>query len=1050
MKDCSPLPSPRRPQLLTVASVLLGAGLTWAVALADTKAPADPKVDPEHAAKMARGLELFKKDVRALLTQHCLRCHGGKETEAEFDLTDRERLLRGGSSGPAIIPGNAKDSRLYKLVTHAREPHMPYSAAKLPAAAIEKITVWIDSGAPYDQPLIERKGGADWTQKTLPEEARKFWSFQPLRRVAPPPVKDESWCKTPIDRFILAKLEAAGIQPNPAVNKRQLIRRAYFDLIGLPPAPQEVEAFLNDKSAEAYEKVLDRLLESPHYGERWGRHWLDVVRFGESHGFEHDYDRPTAYHYRDFVIEALNADLPFTTFVQWQLAGDEVAPDNPLALKATGFLAAGVHSTQITKREVEKHRYDEMDDMLATTGTALLGLTIGCARCHDHKFDPIPQRDYYRLLATFTTTVRSEIDLNLDPAGYQKAKAAFDKEHEPFVAALQRFEADQLPARMAAWEKSRPPERPAWAILDVVSHKSTDAGTTFTKLEDGSLLVSGKNAKFDTYTFTAHTDLTGITAVRLEALADPSLVKGGPGRAANGNFALSDFRLTVNPKHGKPDRATPVPVTLRNPRATFEQKGLPVAAAIDGDAKSAWAVDPQFGKDHAAVFETDTPLGFEGGTVLTFTLHFKNNEGHNLGRPRLSVTTVRQPELQGDGIPQQVLPALNMPAEKRTAEQTAAVRKWYRTVDPEWRKLNQQAQEHLLRAPKPRVVKALISSEGLPAVRLHTQGDDFLPETHFLRRGDPDQKEGMATQGFLQVLTTAPDKDRHWPAQPPTGARTSFRRKALADWLTDSEHGAGHLLARVIVNRLWQHHLGRGLVATPSDFGTRGEPPTHPELLDWLATELIKNNWRLKPIHKLILSSAVYQQGPQFDEAKMKADSDHRLFWRRPRHRLEAEVVRDALLSVSGVLDPKLFGPGTLDETSKRRSIYFTVKRSKLMPMMQVFDAPDALSGVGERPTTTIAPQALLLMNNPQVRDYARSFARRIAPDERTRVEDAVKAGYLIALARGPSAEELADAVAFVKTQVESYRAAGKSGRELALTDFCQVLMCLNEFIYVD
>jgi hypothetical protein len=345
----------------------------------------------------------------------------------------------------------------------------------------------------------------------------------------------------------------------------------------------------------------------------------------------------------------------------------------------------------------------------------------------------------------------------------------------------------------------------------------------------------------------------------------------------------------------------------------------------------------------------------------------------------------------------------------------------------------------------------MISSEGLAAVRLHTQGGDFLPETHFLRRGDPEQKEAIASQSFLQVLMPAPDAEKRWQSPPPSGWRTSYRRRALAEWLTDVDQGAGRLLARVIVNRLWQHHMGRGIVATPSDFGTRGEPPTHPELLDWLATELIRNHWHLKPIHKLIMASAVYQQSPQVDEAKLAKDRDNHLCWRRPRHRLEAEVVRDALLAVSGTLDPTLYGPGTLDETSKRRSIYFTVKRSKILPMMQVFDAPDALVSLGERSTTTIAPQALLLMNNTQVRGYAHNFARRIAPDAKTNVEEAVKSGYLMALAREPSAEELSDGVGFVNQQMKSYKLLGKGDdRELAFTDLCQTLMCLNEFVYVD
>jgi hypothetical protein len=1021
--------------------------LAWAAASGQTKTPAARPLDPDHAAKMARGLALFKKHVRPVLVKRCLRCHGGEHVKSELDLSDRAELLKGGSAGPAVVPGSGRESLLVRLVSHERAPHMPKNGKKLAPEVIAQISAWIDLGAPYDEPLVARKKARPWTERVVRSEDRAHWSLQPLKRVAPPPVKDAGWGRTPVDRFLLAKLEAAGIRPNREAGRRALVRRAYFDLLGLPPGPAEVKAFLDDPAPDAYEKLIDRLLESPHYGERWGRYWLDLARFAESHGFEHDYDRPSAYYYRDFVIKALNADLPFDTFVRWQLAGDEVAPDNPLALMATGFLAAGVHSTQITKNEVEKHRYDEMDDMLATTGTAMLGLTVGCARCHDHKYDPIPQRDYYRMLSTFTTTVRSEVEVNLDEEGYRKAKAAFDREHAPLAAALEKVEG-QLPGREEAWERSPAAVQETagrhWIILDVTSAKSKGEAT-LTPQADGSVLAGGKNPKFDTYTLVAPTALTGIRTVRLEALAHPLLVKGGPGRAGNGNFALSDFRVTVAPRAG----GKPAAVPLRNPRATFEQKGLPVAAAIDGDAKSAWAVDPQFGKDHAAVFETDGEVGFPGGSVLTFTLQFNNNDMHALGRLRLSVSAERAPaDLLGPGVPESVRAILRTTPEPRSGAQKAKLYRWFSTIDPEARRLRKQVEDHLRLAPRPALTKVLVATEGLPAVRLHTQGADFFPETFFLRRGDPNNKEGVASQGFLQVLMTAPDGDRHWQAPPPKGWRTSYRRRALAGWITDVDRGAGALLARVIVNRLWQHHLGRGLVATPSDFGTRGERPSHPELLDWLASELLKEGWRLKPIHKLIMTSAVYRETAEADAARMKADRDNKLCWRWTSRRLEAEVIRDSLLAVSGRLDAHMFGPGTLDEASRRRSIYFTVKRSKLVPMMQVFDAPEALTGVADRPTTTIAPQALLLMNNPQVRGYCRAFARRVAGGPGTPLEEAVKAGFLTALARPPSRDELADSVAFVREQEASYQGAGR--RELALADFCQALLCMNEFIYVD
>jgi hypothetical protein len=1030
----------KRFTFLTAGLVVL---LTISVTAGQTKKAPDP-VGADHAEKMVKGLDIFKKHVRPIFEAKCLRCHGGKKIESDFDLSDRDGLLKGGQIGNSVVPGKSKESQLVKLITHAKEPHMPSGGDKLPDSAIAKIIEWIDLGAPYDNPLVASKlKGKSWTERVLPASAKQWWSFDPLVNAAPPAVKNSMWCRTSVDRFILAKLEEAKITPNTAATKQQLIRRAYFDLIGLPPMPEDVQAFVNDNSPDAFAKVVDKLLASPHYGERWGRHWLDLARFAESHGFEHDYDRPTAYHYRDFVIEALNQDLPYNTFVQWQIAGDEYAPDNHLAVKATGFLAAGVHSTQITKNEVEKHRYDEMDDKLNTISTAFLGLSVGCARCHDHKYDPIPQRDYYRMLATFTTTVRSEMDLAIDQPSYVKAKEAFDLAHAPFVEAMKKRERQLRPTLDTLVQSTG---NVAWEYVDVKDVKSKD-GSTLTLQEDGSILASGKNPKFDVYTIVAHTNMSNISAIRLEALAHSSMVKGGPGRAFNGNFALSDFSVTVAPlKAGGAQLSTQV--KLKNPRVTFEQKGLPIKAAIDNDPKSAWAIDPQFGKDHAATFELETPVGFAGGAILTFTLKFNNNDGHNIGRPRLSISNAKQtPNLTAAGTLANVRNLIEIPPEKRTEEQTTKLLAWARTLDSEWRALNGKRLEHLAKAPQPTKVKALVATEGLPAVRLHTQGEDFLPETHFLRRGDPANKEGVAKQGFLQVLMPI-DGEKRWQTKPPTGWRTSYQRRAFADWITDTEQGAGQLLARVMVNRLWQHHMGRGIVTTPSDYGTRGDRPTHPGLLDHLAGELIKNGWKLKAIHKLIMTSAVYQQSTAIHEAKVKLDRDNKLYWRQPSRRLEAEIIRDAMLAVGGELDAKLFGPGTLDDKSKRRSIYFTVKRSKLVPMMVIFDAPEALSGMAERPTTTIAPQALHMLNNPQVRQSARSFARRIAPDSTTPLEDVIRQGYLVALARQPSREELADDVAFIRQQMPTY--PENQRRESALTDFCQVLMCLNEFIYVD
>ncbi len=999
-------------------------------------------VPPEHAAQMARGVALFNSDVGKLLADHCVKCHGGeKGLKGDLDLATREHLLKGGENGAAVVPGKSGESLLMKSIRHEdKDLKMPKKADQLPDSAIAKIAEWIDLGAPYGKPLVEGKVVRDRSKIT--DEDRKWWSFQPLAKPQPPAVKSGAWCRTTIDRFVLAKLEAKALAPNPLSEKRTLIRRAYFDLIGLPPTPGQIARFLADTAPGAYEKVIDELLASPHHGERWARHWLDLARYAESHGYEQDYDRPNAWHYRDYVIRALNADQPFDEFVRWQIAGDELAPDNVEAWKATGFLAAGTHATQITANQAEKERYDELDDMAATIGTSMLGLTVGCARCHDHKFDPIPTRDYYRLISTFTKTVRSDYDLAVSDEKAKAAKTEWDVAHASLVAGRDRFEKEHLPARLGEWEKRHERPTPAtWLTLDKAEAKS-EGGATFTRQPDGSFLASGKNAEFDTYTFTTPVPIAGITGVKLEALADASLAQRGPGRAANGNFALGTFELSVAPAAGAAVKAK-----FGKALATFEQSTLPVAATIDGDDKSSWAVDPQFGKDHAAVFVLDAPLTAPVGSVMKFTLKFRNNTQHSIGRARLAVTTAHQPGLDSDSAgPAETRTALKLPAAQRTDAQRAALLKWYRTQDAEWRKLDAAVSGHAASAPKPQKVQALISSEGVPAVRNHTQGPDFYEQTFFLSRGDLNKKEGEAKPGFLQILSNAPEQ--RWLAAPPAGARTPWRRAALAKWLTDSEAGAGQMVARVIVNRLWQHHFGRGLVATPSDFGAQGEKPTHPELLDWLAGELIRGGWKLKPMHKLMMTSAAYMQSAQSDAARRTADPGNTLVWRYPRLRLEGEVIRDAILATTGALDPKLFGPGTLDSAMKRRSIYFQIKRSQLPPMMITFDAPDTLGSLGQRSSTTVAPQALLLMNNSQIRNSARAWAKALAAQPPM---EAVKHAYLTALGRPPTDDELALTGEFLRTQTESYKTAGKGdASELALTDFCQSLVSLNEFVYVE
>ncbi len=1033
--------------------ILAVAVVSFSSAAAEKTPPA--VVPADHAERMTRGLEIFQKQVRPLLTEQCVKCHGGEKTKGDFDLATREGLLKGGAEGPAVTLYDARSSRLYQLITHAKEPHMPSKGEKLPAAAIAQIAAWIDNGAPYDQPLIAGKAVAKKERGAVTESDRQWWAFQPLKRGEPPKVKAPRAVRNPVDQFVVARLAEQSLKPNPPADRRTLIRRASFDLRGLPPTPAEVDAFLRDKSADAWPRLITNLLASPRYGERWARHWLDVARFAESSGFEHDTDRPNAYHYRDFVIKALNADLPYDQFVRWQLAGDEFAPEDPLALMATGFLGAGVFPTQITANEVERTRYDALDDMLATTGTAMLGMTIGCARCHDHKFDPIPTQDYYRMLAIFTTTVRSDIELDLQPEANRRAQETFDREHAPLVAALKTYEERELPGKFDAWLNAGAPlpAPPTWELLEARELKSK-AGATFQKLDDGSYLAVGKNGDSDVYTFTAQTQSRELRALRLEALAHASMAKGGPGRADNGNIGLSRIRAFASLDGGATNE-----VKLVRPRATFEQNSnsLSIASALDDNPKTGWAVDPQFGTNHAAIFEFEKPVGFADGTRLEVRLEFELNSKHNIGRPRLSVTTAEQPRFDGEALPTQIAEILDnlqrrsvTPATLSAADRQALLH-WWKISEPGWQALNTRVAAHAREAPKPKLTKVLVCAEGYPALRMNTQGADFFNETYQLQRGSTELKRGVATPGLLQVLLRDSETGQRWQWEPPAGAKFSGRRRSLANWMTDADQGAGPLLARVIVNRLWQHHFGQGLVATPNDFGVQGAKPTHPELLDWLAAELIRGGWRLKPIHQLIMNSCTYQQATSADAAKLKADPANALLARRSPRRLEAEAIRDSLLFVSGVLDTNMFGPGTLDEASRRASIYYTVKRSRLIPAMQAFDAPEPLVSQGTRPTTTVAPQALLLMNSPHVRSWAAAFAKRCAPSDDQPLALAVNQAYDLALSRPPTKRERTEALAFIDQQMTRYRAEQKSdARELALTDFAQVVLSLNEFIYVD
>ncbi len=987
------------------------------------------------------GVTFFEQKIRPLLVSTCYECHSAEakakgKLKGGLFLDTRAAMLAGGDEGPAIVPGKPNDSLLIKALRWSREDlHMP-PKKKLPPEVIADFEKWIAMGAPDP-----RTGEVAKARREISiPQGRDYWAFRPLKPVPVPTVKNAAWAKTPIDRFILAKQEEAKVTPSRLALPEQLLRRATFDLTGLPPSVEETAAFLADPSPAALSSVVNKLLAKAAYGERWGRHWLDVVRYAESNGYEFDAFRPGAFHYRDWVIRALNDGMPYDRFIRWQLAGDRIQPDTLEGASAAGFLVAGPYPGQITAKTIERIRYDQLDDMVSTVGSGFLGLTFGCVRCHDHKYDPIPQTDYYGIAAAFARTVHGELKVDPVHEETQRKLAAHKQAGEPLLAALKQFEAEQFPTRFAKFMETAPAQptnAATWQMCDATSASATSA--TLVIAPDGSVRYTGKKAKDDTYTVKVATYQRGLRAFRLDALADDASPAKGPGLSDNGNFVLSEFKVTARPLDAK-SKAKPVTVKLKAVAASFEQDKYPLVAVTDKRPNSGWAIAPQFGKDHAAVFSIEgEPVGFEGGTELEFQLVFKGHFG--LGKLRLGFSNGETPAALADAKAEQGLRELQntLTATGGALNETnrVALFRWFTRFDPEAMKLQNALRDHAAKTPKPDLVPVYSTKAG---------GQDV----HLLRRGEVDNKISKADPNYLQVLNTAAEGAKRWLPKSEADPRI-----ALGDWLTDAEQGAGSLLARVMVNRVWQYHFGRGLVATPNDFGVQGKPPTHPELLDWLAGEFVRGGWQLKPLHQLIMASAVYQQGADLKPANLKADPENKLWWHRPARRLEAEAIRDALLSVGGRLDEKLFGPSETNYESPRRSVYLRVKRSELIPFLTLFDAPEPAASVGERGATTLPTQALAMMNSTFVRDIADRLTKRVLLPG-VEPTAAITQASRIALGRAPTTAEQARLVKFYEQQLEMLGPSSADAKATAaqtnraLTETCLVLLCMNEFIYVD
>ncbi len=983
-------------------------------------------------------IEFFEQKIRPVLVQHCYACHSEKaaangKLKAKLLLDSREGVTKGGESGPVIVSKKSAESLLMKALRYDGVEMPP--AGKLPENVIADFAHWIDAGAPdpRDGKAVEPKA------RVIDLVAgRQFWSFQPLKEFVPPEGASAAWAKTPIDRFILAKQTEHGLTANSPAGKEKLIRRVYFDLIGLPPTPEQVAAFVADNSPNAYDSVIDGLLASERYGERWARHWLDAARFAESGGYEFDGFRPGAYHYRDWVIRALNSDLPYNEFVRMQIAGDKLQPGFQGAA-ATGFLVAGPFPGQITAKTEERIRYDQLDDMIMTIGGSMLGVTLGCVRCHDHKYDPFPQQDYYGIAAALGRTGHGPATLDPDPAATQRALDQHAADQETRLAAWRKFAAEELPARFTRWQQEELPKLTAESRWQVLTPQSVTAEDTWlTTTDDGLVTFTGPRRKnADTYVVTAQTWQKNLVSLRLDALTDKSMPRKGPGFGGDGSFTLGDFKVvarSLDPKSAEP----PVTLKLKPVLAAFEEPGQPLKNAVDDNPGTFWRSNADGGKDNAALFEIEGGLpGFAAGTQLTFELRFVSD---GLGRFRLAASTEPGvPTWAGEVAPQHlgeiksILAANNNTVPEPFREQIV---RWFGRFDEAAGKLCKAVDDHTRARPRPPLTEVYTAVAG--------GRDVFL-----LRRGEVDSKLGPAQPAFLQVLATTPNGPEKWLPKPAEGQPALDPRVGLANWMTDVEQGAGALLARVIVNRLWQHHFGKGLVDTPNDFGAQGERPTHPELLDWLARELVQGGWKLKPIHKLIVQSAVYQQNNDVAPANLKIDPLNRYLWHYRPRRLEAEVIRDALLAVGASLDTTMYGPSILDNTP-RRSVYLRVKRSELIPFMTMFDAPEPTQSIGERISTTVPTQALAMMNSPFVRQQAERVAQRIRPTPDVPLATAIDNAYKIVFCRVPVAAERDRMLAFIEQQRQAAGGDAPQHTAAALVEFCQVLLCLNEFVYVD
>ena len=961
----------------------------------------------------------FQRDIRPVLASRCFECHGEKKSKGGLRLDRRMAAFKGGDSGKAaVVPGKSSESLLFQKITSKDDDEvMPPKGGRLSDEQVTLFKTWLDAGA-------------EWPETAAAE--KRHWAYDKPIRFPRPVVKAATWPRNGLDFCVLEHLEQERLAPSAEADRATLLRRVSLDLTGLPPTLPEVDAFLSDTSPNAYEKVVDRLLASPHYGERWARPWLDMARYADTQGYEKD-NRRSQWPWRDWVINALNRNLPFDRFTIEQLAGD-LLPDASRDQKtATGF-----HRNTMTNTEGgtddEEFRHEAVVDRVNTTFSVWMGTTIGCAQCHNHKYDPFTTKDYYQLYAFFNNTADNDQPderptLKLPTPGQEQRLGELRTE----IAALEQKLTASTPeftAAQARWEKETRAALDAWRVLDTTNAVSV-GGATLTRKGDGSFLASGAIPTNDTYIVTVPLTPQSITGLRIEILPDPSLPKKSLGRAANGSFVLSRVEAAITSSGGASGQRL---LAFTSAMADFSQEGYGVTNLLGGPRGTGWAVkafDAAQRVPHAAYLTLSDAARLPDGAALSVTLrHESRFPEANVGRFRLSVTDVEHPET-APAVPEAIVKILRVLPEKRSDKQRDEIVEHWRSLAPELKPV--------------RAALAKVRDEA-------KQLDNSLPVTAVMQELGKPRTTHMLTRGsFLSkgdmVQPVTPTSLHSFPTNLPPN------RLGLARWLVDPNNP---LTARVIMNQIWEQYFGIGIVETVQDFGTQGEPPSNQKLLDWLATEFMTRGWDLKAMHQLIVTSATYRQSSRVTPELLQRDPYNRLLARGPRARLEGEIVRDQALAVSGILSGKIGGPPVMPkqpegiwqvvysgdkwETSRgddqhRRGIYTFWRRTSPYPSMITFDAPSREYCVVKRSRSNTPLQALTLLNDPVYVEAAQALAQRMMFEAPNGKAERARYGFRLCLVRTPSDDETRRLVSLYEQQLANFKADPKAAEKMATSE---------------